>query len=89
MIRQTIHFSGTVQGVGFRYTADRLAGDFRVTGEVRNLRDGRVELIVEGEPDEIDAFVSALERAMSGCISDTSCRQTPSTGEFFDFRIAR
>ncbi len=89
MIRQTVHFSGMVQGVGFRYTAERLAADFRVVGEVRNLRDGRVELIVEGDPGEIDAFVSAIERAMSGCISDTSRRPSPSTGEFFDFRIAR
>ena len=49
MIRRTSHFSGHVQGVGFRYTVQDLAADFDVRGYVRNLPDGRVELVVEGD----------------------------------------
>ena len=43
--RMQIFFSGTVQGVGFRFTAERLARRFPVTGFVRNLEDGRVEVV--------------------------------------------
>jgi acylphosphatase len=51
-----IFYSGRVQGVGFRYTAKSLASGFEVTGTVRNLPDGRVELTAEGGEDELEAF---------------------------------
>ncbi len=60
MIRRTVFFSGHVQGVGFRYTARHVAGGFDVTGYVKNLADGRVEAVVEGEPEEVAAYVNAL-----------------------------
>ncbi len=50
-------FAGRVQGVGFRYGTKQLAMGFDVTGMVRNLVDGRVELCVMGELDEVEAFV--------------------------------
>ena len=53
MIRRTSHFSGHVQGVGFRYTVADVAEDFDVRGYVRNLPDGRVELVAEGDEAEI------------------------------------
>ena len=56
----TILYSGSVQGVGFRYTARTVAAGFEVTGTVRNLPDGRVELIAEGPRDELEAFRTAL-----------------------------
>src|SRR5438552_1157467 len=49
-------YSGRVQGVGFRYTVKTAASGFEVTGLVRNLRDGRVELMAEGLRDELEAF---------------------------------
>jgi acylphosphatase len=88
MIRKTIHFSGTVQGVGFRYAAQRLARGFEVTGCVGNLRDGRVELIAEGEPDQIDALVAAIQHAMRSYISETSFRDSAATGEYRGFGIS-
>lgn len=56
----TVYFSGTVQGVGFRFTADRIARKFNVTGFVRNLPDGRVMVLAEGDEDVLEDFLSAL-----------------------------
>ncbi len=55
-----IFYSGRVQGVGFRYTARTVASGFEVTGTVRNLADGRVELMAEGAEDELEAFRQAI-----------------------------
>jgi acylphosphatase len=71
------YFSGRVQGVGFRVTAYQLARDFRVVGFVRNLRDGRVELVVEGEPAEIDALLRAVRSAMDRYIRDVTVEPCP------------
>ena len=48
-VRREVYFSGQVQGVGFRYTVMRIASTLEVTGHVRNLPDGRVQLIAEVE----------------------------------------
>ena len=55
-----VFYEGNVQGVGFRYTVRQIAKGFDVTGSVRNLRDGRVELLVTGEEGEVRAFVEAI-----------------------------
>jgi len=55
-----INYEGRVQGVGFRYAAKRLAQEYDVTGSVRNLPDGRVELLAAGDSDEVEAFLSAI-----------------------------
>jgi len=87
-VRRNVHFTGQVQGVGFRYTACEIAARFQVTGFVRNLADGRVELVAEGEPDEINLLVEAVSRRMKPNIRDVATRDLPATGEFSDFRIA-
>src|SRR5579863_6643289 len=61
--RMTVHYTGKVQGVGFRYTAKTVAAGFEIAGRIRNLPDGRVELIAEGLPEELDAYRSALRDA--------------------------
>ena len=58
--RLHVYYSGVVQGVGFRYTVKSLARGFEVTGLVRNLLDGRVELVAEGERPELVAFAQAI-----------------------------
>lgn len=58
-----IFYEGHVQGVGFRYTVKQIAKDFEVTGFVRNLRDGKVELQAAGSSDEIAAFREAVSRS--------------------------
>jgi acylphosphatase len=56
MERVTVFYSGRVQGVGFRVTVRQIARGFDVTGAVRNLFDGRVELVAEGEKGEVTAL---------------------------------
>jgi len=80
-------FSGRVQGVGFRYTASDLARDFAVTGYVKNLRDGGVELLAEGEPDEIDRFLATVRERMRGNIRDVKSRDCAAQGTYRDFII--
>ncbi len=86
-VRRTLYFSGRVQGVGFRFTAEAIASRFGVTGFVHNLRDGRVELVVEGAEPELERFQTAVEQAMRGNINEVNATDTTATGEFTSFRI--
>ncbi len=87
-IRRTVYFSGRVQGVGFRFTAEAIASRFSVTGFVRNLRDGRVELVAEGTEAELDRLQTAIEQDMQANIREANAADTAATGEFASFRIA-
>jgi acylphosphatase len=64
--RVTNLYSGRVQGVGFRYTAKTVATGYEVTGTVRNLPDGRVELVAEGSKEELDAFLEGIRESEVG-----------------------
>jgi len=87
--RLQVHFSGHVQGVGFRYTVQRLALGFDVTGWVKNLSDGRVEMLIEGERGELEAFQAAIPNAgLRRFIRDTQSDWSDGTGEFRGFEIA-
>ncbi len=85
--RWDITFRGDVQGVGFRYTTVRIAETYRVTGWVRNERDGSVRCIVEGALEELERFITAVEGAMGGCIREKSIARSAGTGEFRGFEI--
>ena len=63
MIGRHVFFEGRVQGVGFRWTVKNLARGYDVTGWMKNLPDGRVELQAAGDADEVDAFVEAIEES--------------------------
>ena len=63
-----IFYGGRVQGVGFRYTVKRTATGFEVTGVVRNLSDGRVELLAEGTERELEAFRKAIQDSDVGAL---------------------
>ena len=65
---EIVHFSGHVQGVGFRYTVLQVARGFEVAGHVSNEADGRVTLEAEGAPAEVAAFVDAVQERMHGYI---------------------
>ena len=62
-VRLQVFYSGRVQGVGFRYTVKSLAPGYELTGAVRNLPDGRVELLAEGERAELDTFQEAVRES--------------------------
>lgn len=86
--RMTVHFSGMVQGVGFRYTALHVSRRFpAISGFVRNLYDGRVELVVEGEGEDVRAFVREVRESMSEYIRSAVVREEPATAEFAGFEI--
>lgn len=84
-----IHFRGHVQGVGFRYTTARLAGSYRVSGTVENLADGRVRLVAEGEPAELERFVGAIRAKFAGEIRGEDRVERPASGRFAEFAIRR
>ena len=88
--RLKIFYSGRVQGVGFRHTAKTLAAGFEITGIVRNLPDGRVELVAEGSREELEAFRDAIRGAgLAGFIRDESVSWGDAQNEFHGFEIVR
>jgi acylphosphatase len=84
---ETVFFGGRVQGVGFRYQVLQASKEFDVAGYVRNLPDGRVQLEVEGEPGEIEAFVAAISGRMHGYIRQQERSAARRTAEFQGFSI--
>ncbi len=62
MVRAHIIFSGTVQGVGFRYTAQRFARELKINGWVKNLSDGRVELTAEATREQLENLIYKLDK---------------------------
>ncbi|HEX9795146.1 MAG TPA: acylphosphatase [Planctomycetota bacterium] len=67
-IRTVACFSGWVQGVGFRHATRELAGQYPVRGWVRNLLDGRVEVVVEGRTSDVERFLDKLRQKMNAYI---------------------
>ena len=85
-----IFYSGRVQGVGFRYTVKSVAAGFEATGTVRNLLDGRVELVVEGPREELEAFRQAIrESGLEHFIQKEEINWSDATGAFRGFEIVR
>ena len=89
MISLQIFYEGNVQGVGFRWSVRHLAKGFDVTGWVRNLADGRVEVQINGEEDEVRAFLEAIAQSeLHGLIRKQTQSQLekPVTGHGFEIR---
>ena len=80
-------YSGRVQGVGFRYTVRRLATRFAVAGFVKNLSDGRVEVVAEGEAAEVRRFLDAIGAEMGYYIAEIRSTSGPATGRLEGFEI--
>jgi acylphosphatase len=86
--RRRVHFSGRVQGVGFRYATQSLARAYQVAGYVRNLPDGRVELLAEGYTDELDAFLASIRAEMDAYITNVTTElQPPGDPPLFGFSV--
>ena len=85
--RHTCIFSGRVQGVGFRYTTQNLALRYNVYGYVRNLPDGRVELVVEGPDCEVGDFLGSVHDKMAPYIKQMNESVDPPTGQYREFCI--
>jgi acylphosphatase len=88
--RMNVFYSGRVQGVGFRYTTKAVAAGFEISGIVRNLPDGRVELTAEGAREELEAFRAAVCAAgLAGFIHDERVSWSDAQNELRGFEIAR
>ena len=85
--QRKVTFSGRVQGVGFRYTTMRTAERYDVTGHVRNCSDGTVEVVAEGTPKEIDAFLNDLAAQMAGYIEGRQEERGSASGRYASFDV--
>jgi len=85
--RYTVIYAGRVQGVGFRYTTCSIARGHDVSGYVRNCPDGRVELVAEGRPHELDVFLREVRDRFFNHIRDEQGDVQAATGEFTGFDI--
>ncbi len=87
-IRVQALFKGTVQGVGFRFLTERVAQRFGLVGFVRNLANGDVEVVAEGQRETLDEFLATLQSGSLGrYITAIDKSWGPPTGEFEDFGI--
>ena len=73
--------------MGFRFTVEDIARSCTVVGWVRNLRDGRVELVAEAEESKLKEFIFRIEQHFRSYIQDLDVQWQEPTGEFIDFRI--
>jgi acylphosphatase len=86
-IGRTVFYSGRVQGVGFRYTAVAMSRDYPVTGWVKNLDDGRVQLVVEGPAKGVNDFLEAMRQRWKDNLKKEDVQNSDPTGKFKDFHL--
>lgn len=87
-IAKHIFFKGNVQGVGFRYTARTVAQKHELAGFVRNLPDGRVEMLAQGPEKDVERAIAEIESTFSGHIHDRQIEQMPPRQQYSSFHIA-
>lgn len=86
--RACLVFTGYVQGVGFRYTVEKIALEIGLLGWVKNLPSNQVEIVCEGTKENIELLVHRIKKSALGpYIKKMSCEWEKPTGKFKDFRI--
>ena len=89
-VKRRVHvfYSGRVQGVGFRATAEETAQQFHVVGWVKNLRDGRVELVAEADESTLQQFLTELRTGpMKNFIHQLEISWSNASDTFDEFEI--
>lgn len=86
-VAKHVIFSGHVQGVGFRYTAHHIARRYDVTGFVRNVPDGTVEMLLQGPVEEVDTCLRDIQDSFSGYIRTAQVEEIPYAAGYDDFHI--
>lgn len=87
MIAKRFIFVGRVQGVGFRFTAHRIAKRSQLTGFVRNLPDGAVEMLAQGRIRDINDCIVAIQENFAGHIGGITVDDVPPNPKYTDFKI--
>lgn len=88
MKRVHVYFSGTVQGVGFRFTTRNIAKRLGIVGWVKNLSDGRVEITAEGKEEELKEFLEQIKKSSVGrYISNEDISWSEASNEFSSFKV--
>lgn len=82
-----VYYSGAVQGVGFRFTAERVAVSLGLAGWVRNLPDGRVEVVCEGKENSLKEFLQKIKEVFTEYIVDSDIEWSEAANEFSGFDI--
>ena len=87
MAARHVIFIGRVQGVGFRFTAHRMAHRHQLTGYVRNLPDGTVEMLAQGPAQDIDDCMQDIKEYCGDYLRETRIQEIPTDPKYKDFRI--
>ena len=88
MVAKHIIFTGHVQGVGFRFTAQRIASRHQLSGFVRNLPDGSVEMLAQGKADDVESCIEDIKADFAGYVRQTIIEDVPVNPAYKNFRIA-
>ncbi|UCG57104.1 MAG: acylphosphatase [Phycisphaerales bacterium] len=87
MVAKHIIFVGRVQGVGFRYTAHNIARRRGLTGFVRNVPDGTVEMLAQGPAEDVEDCVRDIEESFAGYVKETKIDEIPPDPRYPDFKV--
>jgi len=87
MIAKHIIFAGRVQGIGFRFTAHRIARLHQLTGYVRNLSDGSVEMLVQGYTEDVDGCIADIKDSFAGYLREVKIEKVAHNPKYTDFKI--
>jgi len=87
MVARHVIFIGRVQGVGFRFTTHRIANRHQLTGFVRNLPDGTVEMFAQGPARDIDDCIQDIKEYSDDYLRETRVNEIPPDPKYRDFRI--
>ncbi len=87
-IAKHIIFTGRVQGVGFRFTAHRIALQYDLAGFVKNLPDGSVEMLAQGDADDVRDYLRDIYESFAAYIRDTKIENTAPAAGYDKFKIS-
>lgn len=87
-VAKHIIFAGRVQGVGFRFTAHRIALRYDLTGYVKNLPDGSVEMLVQGATDDVNDCLRDISESFAAYIRDTKINDSAPNPQSTEFKIS-
>ena len=86
-VAKHIIFTGRVQGIGFRFTALSAANHYKLTGFVRNIRNGDVEMLAQGPPDDIDKCVQEIKKTIGSYVAEVKIEDVAFDPQYKDFKI--